>query len=115
MSRANRKLAALAVLLSLEFLSLGLLINGIFYSSHTPFSATARADGNAARLVFPGKPDGSFVPESYGEPTSQSGFFLTPNSHSGISRRRFVVSRLFIRTTLAPKVSRYISKSVLNL
>ena len=112
MSRVNRQLAAWAVLFSLEFLSPGVLTNGNFSRVHT-FSAAAQVD-TGTRLVL-AEPDDSFVFEAYGEPISQSGFFLTPNEHKGISGRNFVVSPLFLKTTLAPKVSRYISKSVLNL
>jgi hypothetical protein len=113
MSCVNRQLAPWAVLVSLEFLSLGLLINGTLCSPYR-FPAAVHEDTGTAKLVLP-EPDGSFLLETCGEPISQSGFFLTPNAHSGIFRRSFVVSPSFLRTTLAPKVSRYISKSVLNL
>ena len=117
MSRVNKKIAALAVLFGLEFLSLGLFTNGTFSWTNqyiTPLLKDAsRTDVRVAKLDA--KTSGGFVLESYGEPTPQSGVFLAAKENSGISVRSFVVSPLFFRIILAPKVPRYIAKSVLNL
>jgi hypothetical protein len=119
MSRVKQQLSALSVLFSLEFLSLGFFANGTFSWStqHVPplLKAASHAHARAVKLDSPAKPDGRFVFESSGEPTSPSGVFLTAKENVGISLRSFVVSPLFFRIILAPKVSRYISKSVLNL
>ena len=117
MSRVKKKLSVLSVLLSLEFLSLG-VINGSFSWSnqHLPPSLNAASymDGKAAKLDSPPKIEGRFV-ERYGELTPRSGDFLTAQKNAGVSHRSFIVVPLFFRINLAPKVSRYIFKSVLNI
>jgi hypothetical protein len=119
MSRVKKKPLALSVLFSLEFLSLGLFTNGTFSwtNQYVPplLKAASHTDASAVKLDSPAKTDGRFVFESSGEPTSPSGVFLTAKENIGISLRSFVVSPLFFRNILAPKVSRYISKSVLNI
>jgi hypothetical protein len=119
MSRVKKKLSALAVLVSLEFLFLGVFTNGTFSwaNQYLPplLKGALHTDASAAKLDSPAKTDGRFVFESSGEPTSPSGVFLTAKENVGISLRSFVVSPLFFRIILAPKVSRYLSKSVLLL
>ena len=115
----KKQLSALSVLFSLEFLSLGFLANGIFPWSTQQvlplLKAAAHADAGAVTLDSLAKPDGCLVFESSCKPTFPSGVFLTAKETVGISLRNFVVSPLFFGYILAPKVSRYISKSVLNL
>ena len=118
MSRVKKKLSVLSVLLSLEFLSLGVFINGTFSSSNQQpppsLKAASHMDGKAVKLYSPAKTEGRFV-EKYGELTPRSGDFLTAKKNAGVSLRSFIVVPLFFSINLAPKVSRYISKSVLNL
>jgi hypothetical protein len=115
MSRVKKKLSALSVLFSLEFLSLGFLTNGTFSWStqHVPplLKAASHNHARAVKLDSPAKTDGRFVLERYGEPMPRSRVFLTAKENA----RSFVVVRLFSRIILAPKVSRYVSKSVLNI
>src|SRR5262245_53584717 len=115
MSRVKKKLAALAVLFSLEFLSLSLFIGGAFSSTNQLIPAAVDTAACALAFDSPVKTDGGVVLESNGEPTSRSAAFFIVTENSGIFIRSFVFGRLFFRITLAPKVSRYISKSVLNL
>jgi len=119
MSRAKKQLVALSALFALEFLSLGFFTKGTFswdthYVPRLP-KAILYAHARAAKLDSPAKADDGFVLESSGEPTPSSGVFLTAKENIGISHRSFVVSPLFFQIILAPKVSRYISKSVLIL
>jgi hypothetical protein len=110
MSRVKKKLAALAVLLSLEFVSLSLLTAGTFSWTNRATPATVDSDAGVVKLGSPVKTDDGVVLESYGGQK----FFIVPEN-SGIFIRRLVVGPLFFWITLAPKVSRYISISVLNL
>ena len=117
MSRVKKKFSVLSVLLSLEFLFLGFFINGIFSWSnqHPPPSlkAASHMDGKAV-IASPAKTEGGFVERS-GELTPRSGDFLTAKKNAGVSHRSFIVVPLFFSINLAPKVSRYILKSVLNI
>jgi hypothetical protein len=115
MSRVKKQLAALAVLFSIEVLSLGVLISGTFGWSNQHLPAAAQTDAGAIKLTSAAKTAGGFVFGRYGEPTPPSGIFLTAKETPGISVRSLVVSPLFFRIISAPKVSRYISKSVFNL
>src|SRR5262245_42509264 len=115
MSRVKKKLAAAAVLFSLELLSLGLFNNGTFFWRNQYVLATTQTDVTTVKLGSPARTDDDFVFRSYGEPTPGSGIFLTAKGSLGIAVQSFVASPLFCRIILAPKVSRYISKSVLNL
>jgi hypothetical protein len=117
MSRVKKTPLALSVLFSLGFLSLGLFTNRTlsWASQYVPplLNAASHIDARTVKLDSPSKADGRFVLENYGESTPPSGALLAAKETVGISRRRFVVSPLFLRTILAPKVSRYIFKSVL--
>jgi hypothetical protein len=119
MSRVKKKLSVLSVLFSLEFLSLGFFTNGTFsWSTHyVPplLKAASHTHARAVKLDSPAKTDGRFVLERYSEPTPCSGGFLTAKENAKVSLGSFVVVPLFSRTILAPKVSRYIFKSVLNI
>ena len=118
MSRVKTKLSVLSVLLSLEVLCLGVFINGTFSWSnqHPPSSlkAASHTAGKAVKLDSPAKTEGRFV-ERYGELTPRSGDFLSAKKNAGVSHRSFILVPLFFRINLAPKVSRYIFKSVLNI
>src|SRR5919107_216952 len=117
MSRVKKQFSVLSVLLSLVFLFLGFFINGTFSWSnqHPPPSlkAASHMDGKAVKLASPAKVEGGFVERS-GELTPRSGDFLTAKKNAGVSHRSFIVVPLFFSINLAPKVSRYILKSVLN-
>src|SRR5215471_12692315 len=73
MSRVKKKLAALAVLFTLEFLSLGLCTNGSFSWSNQYIPAATQTDATTVKLGSPAKTDDVFVSGSSGEPTSRSG------------------------------------------
>jgi hypothetical protein len=117
MSRVKKTALALSVLFSLGFLSLGLFTNRTlpWTSQYVPplLNAASHIDARTVKLHSPSKADDRFVIESYAESTPPSGVFLAAQETVEISRRRFVVSPLFLRTNLAPKVSRDLSKSVL--
>ena len=118
MSRVKKKLSVLSVLFSLEFLSLGFFTNGTFpWSTHVPplVKAASHTHARAVKLDSPAKTDGRFALERYSEHTPRSGVFLTTKENAGVSFRRSMVVPLFFRIILAPKVSRYIFKSVLNI
>ena len=119
MSREKKRLAVLAVLLSLEFLSLGFFINRTFAWSnqHVPLllAAIPLVDASPVRLDSPVKTDGSFVLEKDGEITPRSEGFLTTIEPAQVFLRSIVAVPFSFRIILTPKVSRYISKSVLIL
>ncbi len=98
MSRVKKKFSVLSVLLSLEFLSLGVFINGNFsWSNQHPSPSLKTAsymDGKAVKLDSPAKTEGLFV-ERYGELTPRSGEFLTAKKNAGVSHRSFIVVALF--------------------
>jgi len=107
-------------LFSLEFLTLGFFANGTFSwrTQHVLplLKVASHTDAGAVTLDSPAKTDGGFVLERYGELTPRSGGFLAAKENGGISlRSSFVVSPVFFRIILAPKVSRYIFKSVLSI
>jgi hypothetical protein len=119
MLRVQTKLSASSVLFSLEVLALGLFINGAFswsarYLPPLP-TAAPQIDVRSALFGSPTKSDGAFVLERYGEPTPRSGDFVTARQYAEVSLRSVSVAPLFVGIILAPKVSRYISKSVLNI
>jgi|SRR4030095_529025 hypothetical protein len=119
MSRVKKKLCVLSVLFSLEFLSLGFFTNGTFpWSTHyVPplLKAASHTNASAVKLDSPAKTDDRFVLEMSDELKPRSGGFLTAKANAGVSFRRSMVVPLFFRIILAPKVSRYIFKSVLNI
>ena len=119
MSCVKKILLAALVLLSLEFLSLGLFTNGIFSRTAEPIpplqKAASHGDANAAKLDVPATTAAVFVLETYGELTPRSGGFLTVKETAGVSPRSVIVVPHCFRMIFAPKVSRYIAKSVLNI
>ena len=114
MACVKTKLTALAVLVGIEFLSLGLFTTGTSWTNQRTLAA-APAHASAVQLGCPEKTDSGLVFESYVEPTPWSGVFLIAKEKPGFFGRSSGVSPPFFRLILAPKVSRYISKSVLNL
>ena len=118
MSPVTKRLAALGVMFGLHALSLSLFSSGIFSWSNqydsTLLKAASRTDAGVT-LETPAKTDDGFVLKGYDEPTPRSGIVLTAKESSGISVRSFVVNPFFFRITFAPKVSRYVCKSVLNI
>ena len=119
MSRVQKTAVALAVLFSLEFLSLGFFTNGTFSRGihYVPplLKAISHAHARAAKLDSLVKPDSRFVLESSGKPIPLSGGFLAAKEPAEVFLQSFIVVPLFFRIILAPKMSRYLSKSVLNL
>jgi hypothetical protein len=119
MSRVKKILFAASVLLSLQFLSLGFFINRTFAWSrqHVPplLNTALQIDATAAKLDSPPKTHSRFVLERSGELTPRSEGFLTAKETAGVSRPRLVVIAPCFRNILAPKVSRYIAKSVRNI
>ena len=119
MSRVKKKLAALAVLFSLEFLFLGLFTNGTFSwtRQYIPplLKEALHTDAGVVKLDSPAQTDGGFVLERYSEVTPRSGEFLAAKEAAKVFLQSFIVVPLSFRFILAPKVSRYLSKSVLIL
>ena len=119
MLRVKKPLFLGSVLLSLEFLSLGFFINLTFAWSnqHVPPLVTAMplVDASPVRLASPAKTDGNLVLETDGEITPRSGGFLTTIAPAQVLLRSIVAVPFSFRIILTPKVSRYISKSVLIL
>lgn len=70
---------------------------------------------SAAQLNFPAKTVRRFVFKGYTESTPRFAGFLTANVEAEFSVRNLASVPLGFGTILAPKVSRYISKSVLNI
>ena len=119
MSRVKNTALALSAWFSLEFFFLGLFPNGTFARTNQYVSPLLRVASHTyagvVKLVSPAKTDGAPVLESYGEVTPRSGSFLAANETAKVFLQSFVVVPLSIRFILAPKVSRYLSKSVLIL
>ena len=78
-------------------------------------NAASRIDASTVKLDSPAKTDGASILESYGEVTPRSGGFLAANDTAEVFLQSFIVAPLSFRFILAPKVSRYLSKSVLIL
>jgi hypothetical protein len=119
MSRVKKQLSGLSVLFGLEFLSLVFLTNRAFSWSTQHVSPLLKAASHAhtrtIKSYSSARIDDRLVLESDGEPKPSPEVFLTAKENFGISLRSLVLSSLYCRTILVPKVSRYISKSVLNL
>jgi hypothetical protein len=119
MLRAKKRFFVLSALFSLEFLSLGLLANGLFSwaAGHVPplLNAAARINARAVTSDSRVKIDRVFVLEQYGESPAQPAGFITLRGNGEPSRRRAIAALRFAKIVLAPKISRYISKSVLNI
>lgn len=119
MLRAKKTLFVLSALFSLEFLSLGFFTNGIFSWTawHVPplLKAAPARPNRAVELNSSAKTDSRFVFEKYVEPTPGFADVLIANANGKFFLKRSRVVPLHFRIILAPKVSRYISKSVLNI
>ena len=115
----TKPLLAALMLLSLGFISVSLLIQGPFArtaQSIPPLQkATSLGDASSAKIGFPAPPAAYFAPEMFGDLTRSSKDFSTAKEIARVLPRSVVVVRHFPITVSAPKVSRYISKSVLNI
>jgi hypothetical protein len=119
MSGVKKILFATLFLLLREFLSVSFFINQTFawsdqripslLNSAAPLAATATKFDSAR------KTHSQFVLERTGEVTTGTEGFLTAKENVGVSRRSLVVIAPYCRNIFAPKVSRYISKSVFNI
>jgi hypothetical protein len=119
MLRVKKPLSGLSALFVLDFLSLF-----CFTSGTLPWSAqhvsrllkpASHASAKTGKLYSSARTDERLVLESDGEPKPGSEVVLTAKENFRISRRSLVLSSLYFRTILVPKVSRYIFKSVLNI
>ncbi len=119
MSRAKKILATLCLCLVLEFLFVGLLTHGVFAgrSRYVPYrpSVASPADGKKVNLKSPLKNDARFVFEDSDDLARYSGSFLAARDNTETCFRNCRVALTPRTITLAPKVSRYIFESVLNL
>ena len=119
MSRVKQTALALSVLFSLEFLFLGLCPNRTFVwtkqSVPPPLKAASHTDAGVVKFDSPARTDGASVLESYGEVSPRSGGFLAATEIAEVFLQSFIVVPLSFRFIVAPKVSRYLSKSVLIL
>jgi hypothetical protein len=119
MARVKKTALALSAWFSLEVLFLGLFPNGTFdwTNLYVPslLKAAYHTDAGIGELVSPAKTDGASGFENYGEVTPGSGGFLAANETAEVFLQSFVVVPLSFRFILAPKVSRYLAKSVLIL
>jgi hypothetical protein len=119
MSRVKTILLAALVLLSLEFLSPSPFTNRVFYRSAQPIpvklTPISHNVAGAAKIDIPATTAADLVLEMYGELTPRSGSVLVSNENAGVARRSVIVVPHVFIVILAPKVSRYISKSVLNI
>ena len=115
MSRVKKKTLALSVLFSLEFLSLGLFTNGTFSwtNQYVPplLKAASHTDASVVKQYSSAESGSRVDLKTYDQPTPRSEKFLTAD----VSLRSFTIVPPHCRVTLAPKVSRYIAKSVLNI
>jgi hypothetical protein len=121
MSRMKTILLAVLGLLSLEFFSPSLFTNGVFYRSAQPIPAALKATSHdnagaaKAKLNIPATTAADLVLETFGELTPRSEIVLIANENAGVATRSVIVVPHVFRVIFAPKVSRYISKSVLNI
>jgi hypothetical protein len=115
-SHVKKILLLLLMVLSLQFLSPGLFTEGSLSPAARPApslpSAGARGHAGAAALVFAAKTDGRF--ETYGQRTARLATFLTAKKYPAVSPLGGLVRAVF-GTIAAPKVLRYLLKSVLNI
>ena len=109
----NRKiLLPLLIVLSLQFLSPGLFTGKSLSAPHPhPLPAMAHSQPRAAAFDFEIDPDRRSVLEADPRPKARvREFSAAKESAAALPRGSF-----FIGTILAAKVSRYLSKSVLNI
>ena len=119
MSFVKTILLAALVLLSLESLSLSLFTKGVLSRTARPIppllNAAPHDDASAGEIDFPATTAAHFDLQISGELTPRSGGFLTAKETAGVLPRRVIVVPHFSTMIFTPKVSRYISKSVLNI
>lgn len=119
MARIKKTLFAGSVLLGLEVLSLAVFIAGSFAWSHRHvpalLSAITPVDATPVRLHSPAKRDGGIVLEKDGETAPDSGCLFAATESARLFFRSPAAVPACLRTIFTPKVSRFISKSVLNL
>jgi hypothetical protein len=121
MSRVKTILLAALVLLSLAFLSPSLFTSGAIDRSAQPIPAVLKATSHdnagaaKAKINIPATTAAQFILEMYGELPPRSEGFLTTSENAGVARPSVIVVPHVFLGILAPKVSRYISKSVLNI
>lgn len=119
MSRVKKILWTLWLCLILEFLLACFLWQGAFSGRSryiaSPSSATSPADAKSVKLDSPLRIDARFVFDERDELTRLSGHFLTARNLTASFFRSCRVALMPSTIILAPKVSRCIFKSVLNL
>jgi hypothetical protein len=111
-------LVALA-LFSLEPLSLSVFTKEVFSRTARPIppllNSASHDDSTAGKIDFPATTAVHFDLQISGELMPRSGGFLTAKENAGVSPRSVIVVRHFSTMIFAPKVPRYIFKSVLNI
>ena len=119
MSPTKKILFAASVLFSAEFLCLPFLTYGIFSSTvqriPSLLKTASHSNASTVNLDSPSKIDRRFVLEVSGQLTPVADGFLSARANAQYPFRRSIAVPHRFRTTLAPKVSRYIAKSVLNI
>ena len=115
MPRVKKQLFTLSVLFSFGFMFLGFFAYGTFSwtTQHVSRSLKAApcADASVVKQYSPAESGSRVDLKTYDQPTPRSEKFLTAD----VSLRSFTIVPPHYRVTLAPKVSRYIAKSVLNI
>ena len=119
MSCVKKILWASLAFFSLESLSQVLVTEGTFFRSppNVPplFNAVSHNNVRAVKLCTPEKTAGRFAFEKHSEPVSCAADCLAAKENTAVSPRNFLAAPHFFRGILAPKISRYIFKSVLNI
>jgi hypothetical protein len=111
-------LAAL-ILSSVDLLSLSFFTNDIFARTPPPFlprlKTTARGGAHAAKMDLSALIATRAILAMDGELTPRSLGFFTVIENRGVTPRSLVVVRYFLTMIFAPKVSRYVANSALNI
>ena len=119
MPRVKKQLFTLSVLFSFGFMLLGFFAYGTFSwtTQHVSRSlkAAPRADASVVKQHSPAESGSRVDLKTYDQPTPRSEKFLTAGENADVSLGSFTIVPPHCRVTLAPKVSRYIAKSVLNI
>jgi hypothetical protein len=119
MRRVKKTLSLGSVFLGLEFLALAVFGSPSFAWTNQHFSALLSAIRSlhvpTVRLDSPVKNDGSNLFEKDVKTTPDSGLFLAATERAQAFLRIAIVAPACFKVILTPKVSRCISKSVLNL
>ncbi len=119
MSRGKKILVALWLCLGLQFLFGALFAHGVFAgrSRYVPSGpgVASPTDAKKVDLSSPRNNDAEFVFGTCGELTRQSAGFLSARDTAEIYFQNCCAALMPYTVTLAPKASRCIIKSVLNL